>query len=96
MELELPDGSIEVGLSSGAGTLWSRRESGRSPPPGTQGTIDTALESSRWGQRSFVEYKCSFEAGVGCDASLEIWISGQPPRVVDDRTFRPLRRHPAR
>ena len=48
-------------LSSGAGTLWCRRESGRLPPPGTQETIDTALESSWRGERSFVETKSSFE-----------------------------------
>ena len=41
--------------SSGAGTYWSRRESGGLPPDGTQMTIDTALESSRCGDYGFVE-----------------------------------------
>eukprot|EP00964_Phaeocystis_antarctica_P132712 scaffold96840_cov66-Phaeocystis_antarctica.AAC.2 len=58
------------GLSSGAGTLWSRRESGRLPPPGTQETIDTALESSRRGERSFVETKSSIEV---VRARRQIW-----------------------
>eukprot|EP00964_Phaeocystis_antarctica_P029804 scaffold16812_cov36-Phaeocystis_antarctica.AAC.1 len=52
-------------LSSRAGRYWSRRESCGSPPPGTQRTIDTALESSRWGERSLVETKCSFEVVRG-------------------------------
>ena len=67
-------------LSSGAGTLWSRRESGRLPPPGTQETIDTALESSRRGERSFVETKSSFEVVRARDAEADLESQRQPPR----------------
>ena len=67
-------------LSSGAGTLWSTRESRGLPPPGTQETIDTALESSRRGERSFVETKCSFEAVRARDADQISDLSAQPPR----------------
>ena len=69
-----------MGLSSGAGRYWSRRKSRGSPPPGTQRTIDTALESSRWGERSFVETKSSFEVVRARDAGADLESQRQPPR----------------
>eukprot|EP00964_Phaeocystis_antarctica_P126124 scaffold89849_cov97-Phaeocystis_antarctica.AAC.1 len=47
---------------------------------GGEETIDTALESSRWGERSFVETKCSFELVRARDAEADLESQRQPPR----------------
>ena len=83
-----------LGLSSGAGTYWSRRESRRLPPPGTQETIDTALESAWRGECSFVEKKCSFEVDATRISVPD--LSAHQATLWLMRTFRALRRRPAR
>ena len=88
---------LKLALRSRAGRYWSRRESRGLPPPGTQETIDRALESCRWGG-SVASSKKQLSSEIVCARDADqISISQRPTAyaVVDDGTFRPLSTSPS-